>query len=344
LVLGLAVVGAACGDDDSAGAGPGDGGSESSSDTIRIGFFPNVTHAPALVGLEEGFFEDALGPDVDIETRTFNAGGEAVEAIFGGSIDITYVGPNPAIQSWQESDGEAVRLVAGSTSGGAALVVDPEITDAADLEGRTIASPALGNTQDVALRYWLAQQGFETDPEGGGDVSVLPQDNAITFDAFQQGQIDGAWVPEPWSSRLVEDAGATVLVDEAELWPQGRFVTTHVLVSSEFLEEHPDLVRAFLEAHVQAVSFANESPEQAQADVAKQISEITGSEVSSEVVAASWDNLEFTVDPIASSLRTSADHAIEVGLLDPVELDGIYALDMLNEILAEEGSDPVEGF
>lgn len=213
-VLGLATAGttAACGDDDSAAAGG------SGPVTLRLGYFPTITHAPAVVGVEKGIFTEKLGSGVTLETKTFNAGPAAIEAIFSGALDATYIGPNPTVNAFSKSKGEAVRVVSGAASGGVALVVKPEITSVEQLCGRKIATPQLGNTQDVALRYWLKEKGLKTTKEGGGDVTVVPQENAQTVDTFTSGAIDGAWVPEPYVSRLV-NAGGKVLVDERDLWP-----------------------------------------------------------------------------------------------------------------------------
>jgi NitT/TauT family transport system substrate-binding protein len=328
---------AACGnDDDGAASGaPAAAGSEASA--LRVGVFPNVTHAPGLVGIEGGHLEEALGEDVDLTVQYFNAGGEAIEALFSGAIDLTFIGPNPAINGFAQSNGEDVRLIAGSTSGGAALVVRDGIESPADLAGATLASPALGNTQDVAMRAWLADQGYETDITGGGDVSITPLANPDILQAFQTGQLDGAWVPEPWATRLVGEGGGTVLVDEADLWPGGQFVTTHVLVRTEFLERNPGLVRRFLDGHLAALDAIAEDPEAAQATVLDAIEAISGTRLPEDVIAAAWDNLTFTWDPVAPSLAKSAEDATEAGLLDPVDLEGIYDLRILNELLAERG-------
>ena len=346
----VAMLVAACGDDDSSSTGGGSEttavGSDPASDeasTLRLGYFPNVTHAPGIVGIRSGIFEEALGEDVSLELRSFNAGGDAVEALFAGALDITFIGPNPAINGFAQSRGQAVRLIAGSTSGGAFLVVRPGIESVEDLRGTVLSTPALGNTQDVALRAWLGEQGFESDQAGGGDVSVQPQANPDSLASFIDGQIDGAWVPEPWATRLIEEGEGQILVDERDLWPNGEFVTTHVLVRTEFLEDNPQLVKRFLEGVVDAIEYTNANPDEAQQLVNEGIQEITGNAVNPDILAASWQNLEFTWDPIASSLQGSKDDAVAVGLLDDVDLDGIYELDLLNEVLAERGLDPVEG-
>ncbi len=187
----------ACGKDDDGGSAAG-----GEATALRLGYFPNITHAPALIGVNKGFFQEALG-STKLEAKTFNAGPAAIEALFSGAIDATYIGPNPAINGWSQSKGTGLKIIAGSTSGGAGLVVKPTINGPADLKGKKIATPQLGNTQDVALRAWLKQNGLNADQQGGGDVSVLPQDNATALQAFAQGAIDGAWVPEPYLSRLV---------------------------------------------------------------------------------------------------------------------------------------------
>ncbi len=202
--------------------------------------------------MEKGFIAEALGGETTLETTVFNAGPAAVEALFAGAIDASYIGPNPAINAFVKSNGDAIRIVSGATSGGAQLVVRDTITSAADLKGKTLSTPQLGNTQDVALRAWLADEGLSTDTQGGGDVSIVPQENAQTLDQFKAGAIDGAWLPEPWASRLV-DAGAVVLVDEKDLWPDGEFVTTHLIVATQFLADHPQTVKALLEGHIEAV-------------------------------------------------------------------------------------------
>jgi NitT/TauT family transport system substrate-binding protein len=310
---------------------------------LRLGYFPNVTHAPAIVGLESGIIAEALGEGVDLTTATFSTGTAAVEALFAGAIDATYIGPNPAINAHAQSGGSALRIVSGATSGGAFLVVREGIDDVEDLRGAKLATPSLGNTQDVALRAWLADNGLETDLQGGGDVQILPQENSQSLETLITGDIDGAWVPEPWATRLALEADGKVLVDERDLWPDGRFVTTHLVVATEFLEAHPEVVRDLLTGHVEAVDRTNADAGEAQALTNAGIEAITGAQIPPQTIEGAWENLTFTVDPVASSLLGSAEDAQAVGLLEPVDLDGIYALDLLNDILAELGRDPVEG-
>jgi NitT/TauT family transport system substrate-binding protein len=311
--------------------------------TLRLGYFPNITHATAIVGVESGIFQKDLGPGVTLQVSSFNAGPAASEALLSGAIDATFIGPNPAINAFAKSNGAAIRIIAGSTSGGAYLVVKPGIASAADLRGKKLATPQLGNTQDVALRTWLADQGLVTDAQGGGDVSILPQDNAQTLETFTSGQIDGAWVPEPWATRLIQEGGGKVLVDEATLWPAGKYVTTHLIVRTDYLVAHPDIVRALLAGLIEANDLVNTDPAKAQLLTNQGIKKITGKTVADKVITAAWPNLTFTVDPIASSLKGSADHATKVGLLDAVDLTGIYDLTLLNELLQAAGKPPVSG-
>ena len=331
-----ALLAASCGDDSagstSATTAAGASTTTEAPTTVRLAYFPNVTHATAIVGVEKGIFADMLGAN-KLETKIVNAGPDAVTAILSGAIDASYIGPNPAINAFAQSNGEAIRIVSGATSAGALLVVKSEINSAADLKGKKVATPQLGNTQDVALRYWLKQQGLKTDAQGGGDVSVVPQDNAQTLETFKSGAIQGAWVPEPWATRLIQEGGGKVLVDEKTLWPNGQFVTTHLIVATKFLKDHPDAVKRLIEGQVAANDYIAKNSEDAKKVVNDGITKYTGKGIASVVIDAAWKNLTFTNDPITSSLVASAQHAEDVGLLKPTKLDGIYDLTILNAVL-----------
>jgi sulfonate transport system substrate-binding protein len=346
VLVALGLLAAACGDDDAASTGDGSeqasGADAEPNGTLRLGYFPNVTHAPAIIGVQEGIFEHALGDGVDLQLQTFNAGGEAIEALIGGSIDATFIGPNPALNGYSQSD-DLLRIVAGTTSGGASLVVRDGIDSPEDLDGTTLATPALGNTQDVALRAWLSEEGYETDQSGGGDVSITPQENPDTLTAFQDGSIDGAWLPEPWATRLVQEGDGHVLVDEADLWPEAQFVTTQLIVAKSYLDDHPENVRALISGLLDAIDAANDDPAEAQTVTNDGIEADTTNRLPDETIAAAWKNLTFTPDPIASSLEKSKDDAVEAGLLDDVDLGGIYDLRILNELLQERGEPEVDG-
>jgi NitT/TauT family transport system substrate-binding protein len=309
---------------------------------VRLGFFPNLTHATALYGMAKGMFEASLAEsNATLRSTIFNAGPDAVEALFAGALDATYIGPGPTINAFARSHGEAVRVVSGATSGGAFLVVRPGIDSPADLRGTRLATPQLGNTQDIALRAWLTDQGYHTDLQGTGDVSILPQSNAQTVESLRAGEIDGAWIPEPYATLAITSAGVHVLVDERDLWPDGRYVTTELIVRTAFLHEHPDLVSALLAAQVEANDAVNGDAAAAQQVVAQELKSISGVDIDLQILRTAWGNLVFTNDPIASSLLASATRAEQLGLLDQVSLDGLYDLDPLNEVLAAAGESPV---
>jgi NitT/TauT family transport system substrate-binding protein len=310
--------------------------------SLRLGYFPNLTHAPAIYGVEKGIYKAALGSDVKLETKTFNAGPDVVTALFSGDLDISYVGPNPAVNGFQRSKGEALRVIAGSTSGGAALVTKPTITSPPRIKGKKIATPQLGNTQDVALRAWLADRGLNANQQGGGDVSIVNQENSQTLDTFKAGQIDGAWVPEPWATRLVLEGGGKILVDEATLWPKGRYTTTLLVVRTEFLRDHRDLVERFLRGHIQTLDRLADDPE-AQKVVNAGLEKLTDKPLSEQVLAQAWDRLDFTYDPLISTVEQSASAARNVGLLDSDEIEGISDLKPLNKILRAAGKNEVPG-
>ncbi|MFL6128126.1 MAG: ABC transporter substrate-binding protein [Mycobacteriales bacterium] len=327
---------AACGGDGGGGNGAG------TASTLRLGYFPNVTHATAVVGVAKDFFGKRLG-STKLETQTFNAGPAEIEALLGGDLDAGFIGPNPAINAYAKTKGAGIRIVSGATSGGAALVVQPGITSVAGLRGKRLASPQLGNTQDVALRAWLKQNGLTPSSQGvPGDVQVEPSENATTLQLFQDKKIDGAWVPEPWASRLVLDGGGKVLVDEKTLWPGGKFVTTHLIVRTEFLEKYPATVKALLEGHLDTDEWIAKNSAEAESTVNAEIKRITTKPLAPEVLDRAWKNIEITTDPIASSLKKSAADAIAAGLLKEVDLKGIYDLTLLREVLAERGGATVD--
>lgn len=318
-------------------------GAQSEHDTleeIRLGYFANVTHAPALVGLSEGLFQDALG-DTEVKTEVFNAGPAAIEALSAGAIDATYIGPNPSINTFIQSGGASARIIAGATSGGAALVVRDGIDDPADLKGATIATPQLGNTQDVALRSWLTDEGFETSTSGGGDVSIAPTENAQTLTLFQDGQLDGAWLPEPWVSRLVIEAGAHVLVDEADLWPDGSFPTTVLLVRAEFAQEHPEAVEELLKGHIAAVNWLDENAAEAPSVINDALEDATGKRLSDDVLTRALEHVTFTVDPHAETFTTVVDNGLAAGTQKDGSIDGLFDLRALNALLGAAGAEPV---
>lgn len=314
-----------------------------SADTLRLGIFPNLTHAPGYVAIGQGIFEEVM-PATNVEITVFNSGTEAGEALLAGSIDATYIGPGPATNLFMQSQG-AVAVVSGAVSGGAGMVVrkGSGIEDAQDLAGKRVAVPDVGNTQDIALRTWLEENGLKAEDEGG-EVRVVPVDNPELPQLFRAGQLDAAWEPEPYPSLLIEQGLADPFLDEATLWPDGRFVTTHLLVSTAYLEAHPTVAGQLVEANVEAIRFMLENPDEAKATAQAQLIEAGAPSLDQAVVDAAWDKLEFTWDPIPSSLEKDAQDAYNLGYLaePPGNILDIYRLEPLNTVLAREHLEPIE--
>jgi NitT/TauT family transport system substrate-binding protein len=308
---------------------------------VRLGYFPNITHAPALIGLDKGFFATELGAS-KLVTQQFNAGPPEVSALLGGSLDIAFIGSSPAITAFDQSKGESVRLVAGSTSGGAQLVVKPTITNPEQLKGQTIATPQLANTQDVALKKWLKLHNLPIGT-GAGAVTVQNLANPRTLDLFKSGQVTGGWLPEPWSSQLVVDAGASTLVDEKTLWPGGQFPTTVVVVRTEFLRQHPDTVAALLRGEQQAIDFAASNPAEAKTVTNAAIQRLTGATLSKPVLDRAFSELSFSLDPLASTFPQLAQDGVTAGVAQTApNLAGFVDLTELNKVLAASGKPQVD--
>ncbi|GAA2032965.1 hypothetical protein GCM10009819_16280 [Agromyces tropicus] len=241
-----------------------------------------------------------------------------------------------------QSGGTSLRIVAGAVGGGAALVVRDGLDAPSDLDGATLATPQLGNTQDVALRTWLADHGLDTSPTGGGDVDVVPTDNARTLQLFTAGTIDGAWLPEPWASRLVLEAGAHVLVDEADLWPDGAFPTTVLVVGADFLAAHPDTVRALVAGNAASVDWIAAHPEEVADVVNARLAADAGAPLPEAVLARALAHVEPTVDPFAAALPVLQRHAAAVGTTTAGDLDGLLDLDPLGDVRAQGGLGPID--
>src|SRR3989475_11578591 len=309
-------------------------GSLQAEATIRVGAFPNITHAQPMIGKANGSFEKAMGPSVKIQWTSFNAGPSAIEALFAGAIDMTYIGPNPAITGYVRSGGGALRVVAGAASGGASLVVrnDSGIQKPEDFHGKKIASPQLGNTQDVALRAWLKAHGMKS-MDKGGDVQVVPLANPDQLTLFLKKELDAAWAPEPWATRLIREGNGRLFLEERDLWPQGQFVTTHLIVSTKVLREHPDLVKNWLRAHVELTDWINAHLPQAKNILNQQIQRETSKALSASVLDEAFGRLQVTYDPLRSSLLTSARAAYDAGFLgrQMPDLSNMYDLSLLNQ-------------
>jgi NitT/TauT family transport system substrate-binding protein len=302
--------------------------------TVRLGFLTNITHASALVGLKEGFFTKDLGSAGTLKPTAFSTGTQETTALLAGQLDVAYVGPNPAINAWQKSTGSAIKIISGAATGGASVVVKKGIASASQLKGKTLATPSLGNTQDVAVRYWLKQNGVTTTTTGGGDAFIKPTTpNSAAVLEFKSGQIAGGSEPAPYDIEMVQDGG-TVLLSEPG-------VTTLLVVTQSFLSAHPAVVADLLKAQVQANDFIKSNPTAAQSDANAELATYTSKPLKASLVAAAFKEITFTDDPDMSSLTTDASQAVSLGLLKPVNLSGIFDLGPLNTVLSAAGESPV---
>ena len=312
---------------------------------LRVGAFPNITHPQAMVGKADGWFEKAMGPNVKVDWKTFNAGPSAIEALLAGAIDMTYVGPNPTITGYVHSQGEALRVVSGAASGGAALVVrnNAGINKPEDFHGKRVASPQLGNTQDVALRAWLKAHGMKP-IDKGGDVQVTPMANPDQLTLVLKQQLDAAWAPEPWATRLIREGNCRLFLDERDLWPNRQFVITNLIVSQKFLRQHPDLVKNWIRANLELTEWINGHLPEAKKLLNAQIQKETGKALPAAIVDEAFSRVDVTYDPIRSSLLTSARSAFDAGFLgrQMPDLSGLYDLSLLNQVLAEKGKKAVQ--
>jgi sulfonate transport system substrate-binding protein len=311
---------------------------------IQVGHFPNITHAQAMIGHQltrqgKGWFEERLGPDVEVQWYVYQAGPSAMEAILTETIDLTYVGPNPAINAYIKSKGEEVRILCGACSGGAALVVQPDgrIKTDSDFKGKRIGTPQFGNTQDVAARFWLESIGLHVTMTGG-DVLVIPTHPPDQLMLFQRKQLDGVWTVEPWVSKLVLEAKGQVYLEESSLWKEtkGQYVTTHLASSKKFAEQHPDLAKQWVLAHVELTEWIKQNPIKAKELFNSEMKQETNLMLPAPILDRAWEHIELTWDPIPTSLFVSAKRAYQIGFLkeDP-DLKGIYELRFLNEIMAK---------
>jgi NitT/TauT family transport system substrate-binding protein len=316
----------------SSSGSPGTGGA--AQVTLRLGFLANITHAPALIGVEKGIFAKALGKNVTLKTTIFNSGTEEATALLAGQLDAAYVGPNPAINAWQKSGGKAIKIISGAATGGASIVVKKGITSAAQLKGKSLATPSLGNTQDVALRYWLKQHGLSTTATGGGDVSIKPvKPNSAAVLQFQSGQIAGGSEPSPYDVQMVKAGGTRLLAEPG--------VTTILVATQSFIAAHPSAISGLLKGQIQANDYIAKNPAAAAAAANSELTNLLGKGIKSSILPAAFQEITFTNDPNAASLAADASQAVALTLLKPVSLNGIYDLGPLNTLLKAAGQPPV---
>jgi len=312
--------------------------------TIHLAYFPNVTHAVALVGTAKSMFAGAVGSNVTIDEQSFTAGPSEIEALFANAVDIGYIGPGPAINGYLKSKGKALRVIAGASSGGAGLVVrnGAGITDIKSLAGKRVAVPQTGGTQDISLRHALLSAGLNS-TDKGGNVNVLPVAPADTLTLFIKGELDAAWVTEPWISRLVKDGHGALQIDERELWPGKKFATTVVIVRTAFMNEHPDVVDSFLRAHVETVNWIETHPDEAITVVGAKIKQVTGKSLPPDIMKSAFARTDFTYDPLRDTVNTFADWSNQLGYLhqDHTALGGFFDTGPLNRVLAADKRPPV---
>ncbi len=289
--------------------------------SLRVGVLPNLTHAVPIVAFSRGLLTGNDGRPVELVP--FNDGPTAVEALLAGDLDLAYCGPGPAINAFVRTRGR-VRVLSGAASGGASFILRSgvEIRQPSDLERRKIATPQTGNTQDIALRSWLVAHDLDS-TDRGGKVMVVPMTNSQTLSLFQSKQIDGAWVPEPWATRLLREANGHLFVDEATLWPEGRFPTTVLITSSKMLRDRTADVRAIVRGNRQAVAWINRNPAAAQKIVNDFLEKQTGKKLPDALLATSWKHLEFTDDPLPGPLKEIARASRRIGYTPSADLHGL---------------------
>jgi len=301
---------------------------------VNFGFFANVTHAPALVGIANGEFERALGPKGELTVKVMNAGPEAMEALLAGDLDVVYVGPSPALNTYVKTGGKALRIISGVCEGGASLVATSQsgIRHIADLAGKKVAVPQLGNTQDVSLRHFMKQAGLSPKDQGG-DVDIIPVQNADTLALFRQGAVDAAWVPEPWATRLVRESGANRVIDERSLWPKGRFTTTVLVARTAFIQAHPEIVEDLANANRQVIDWMGKNPAEAHKLVNKELYELAGKHKAKQVPDETWGFIAFSSNLDMDQLAAAAQAASECGYLKnpPKNISAIYDPRFLNQ-------------
>jgi len=300
---------------------------KSHENTLRVAFFPNIGHAIPIIGLERGIFENNFGNETMIEPKIFDSGPQVIESLFANSVDIAYVGPGPAINGFLKSENHDIVILSGAASGGASFVVHPnsKIESVGDFEGKRIAAPQIGNSQDVSLRNFLAENGLKPF-EKGGSVVVLNIPNPDIYTLFTKGEIDGAWVPEPWATILVHDLGGKRLFFEEDLWPDKKFASVVLIGRQDYVEQNPEVIAKWLDSHQETSDWINENPEETRIIFNDFIQHHLGQKLSDDVLDESLRNLEITTDTVDESIYTFAKRADSLGYLGRggYSLDGIF--------------------
>jgi NitT/TauT family transport system substrate-binding protein len=315
-----------------------DSDTESRENSLRVAFFPNIGHAIPVVGMEKGFFEENLGNKTTIDPKLFDSGPQVIESLFANSIDIAYVGPGPAINGFLKSEHHDVVILSGAASGGASFIVHPDsdINSVEDFAGKRIAAPQIGNSQDVSLRNYLSENGLKPF-EKGGEVVVLNIPNPDIYTLFTKGEIDGAWVPEPWATILVQELDGNRLFFEEDLWPEKQFASVLLIGRLQYVETHPEIISDWLESHQQTANWINNNPQETRIIFNEFMNTHMGQSLSDSVVDEALVNLKITTDPIDESIYTFAKRADSLGYLgrDGYSLDGIFFDIASNESIQE---------
>jgi len=302
-------------------------------DKIRVAFFPSIGHIIPIVGLEEKIFEKGIGEEKQIETKLFDSGPQVIESIFSGSIDVAYVGPGPIINGFLKSDGKDIKILSGAASGGASFIIQPNsgLESLENFDGKRIASPQISNSQDVSLRHYLESHGLKS-VEKGGTVFVLNISNPDIYTLFAKGDIDGAWVPEPWATILVQELDGIRLFNEEKLWPNEEFASVLLIVRTEYLENNPETVQKWVESHEKTVTWINSNPDKSKSLFSSFLMDYMGKSLPTKIIDESFSNITITSDPIKNSVIIFAERADSLGYLgrDGYNLDGIFYNAVLN--------------
>jgi len=302
-------------------------GESTHENKIRIAYFPNIGHVIPIVGMENGVFEKNIGNQTKIETRVFDSGPQAIEALFANSVDLAYVGPGPAINGFLNSQNNSLKILAGAASGGASFIVHPnsEINSVSDFDGKKIAAPQIGNTQDVSLRHYLSENGLKT-AEKGGSVIVYNISNPDIYTLFVKGDIDGAWVAEPWATILETELGGKRLFHEEELWPDNEFASVLLIGNVKYVEKNPTIIKNFLQSHYETVTWINENPIETRTVFNNFLDSHLGQSLSDDVVDIALSNILITSDPKLDSIHSFAEKADSLGYLgrNGYDLSGIF--------------------
>ena len=302
-------------------------------DKIRVAFFPSIGHIIPIVGLEEKIFEKGIGEEKQIETKLFDSGPQVIESIFSGSIDIAYVGPGPIINGFLKSDGKDIKILSGAASGGVSFIIQPNsgLESLENFDGKRIASPQISNSQDVSLRHYLESHGLKS-VEKGGTVFVLNISNPDIYTLFAKGDIDGAWVPEPWATILVQELDGIRLFNEEKLWPNEEFASVLLIVRTKYLENNPETVQKWVESHEKTVTWINSNPNKSKSLFSNFLIDYMGKSLPTKIIDESFSNISITSDPIKNSVIVFAERADSLGYLgrSGYNLDGIFYNAVLN--------------